>query len=79
VRVTLCVLPLDRRTVSLSLVVLRSFSRLSGLRVLAPFRRALVLPLTATVAETILVPAGALSLSFSLRPLTQRVAAGRPS
>jgi hypothetical protein len=52
---------------------------LIGLRALAPLTRTLTLPLTATVARTILSGRGALSLSLSVPRLTQRVAGGSPS
>src|ERR1700741_4388540 len=61
-----------------SLTVPLSFLSVTGFAALAPLSFALVFPLTFTVPETTLAPAGALRRSVSLPLLTQLVDAGIP-
>src|SRR5215216_2643985 len=71
--------PLEAFAATVILAVLRSRLSVTALRSFLPLSRTFTLPLTATVAETIFVPAGALSLNLSLPPRTHFVADGRPS
>src|SRR5215216_7408789 len=71
--------PLEALAATVILAVLRSRLSVTALRSFLPLSRTFTLPLTATVAETIFVPAGALSLNLSLPPRTHFVADGSPS